>query len=70
MLNAMIDVALMKDEPADLVNVVIEKLIQQNFEWSAFNELETEPTLEISYSTRGIRRYRLLPRVGPVHCVI
>ena len=32
MLNAMIDVALMKDEPADLVNVAIEKLIQQNFE--------------------------------------
>ena len=39
MLNAMTDVALIKDEPADLVNVAIEKLIQQNFELPTFKTL-------------------------------
>ncbi len=36
---AMTEVALVKDEPADLVNVAIETLIQQNFELPAFNTL-------------------------------
>ena len=39
MVNAMAEVAFVKDEPADLVNVAIEKLIQQNFELPAFNTL-------------------------------
>ena len=39
MVNAMAEVALVKDEPADLVNVAMEKLIQQNVELPAFNTL-------------------------------
>lgn len=39
MLNAMAEVALVKDEPADLVNVAIEKLVQRNFELPVFNTL-------------------------------
>jgi hypothetical protein len=39
MFNAMTDVAVIKDGPADLVNVAIEKLIQQNFELTTFTTL-------------------------------
>lgn len=39
MLEAMTGVALIKDEPADLVNVAIEQLIRQHFELPAFSTL-------------------------------